>query len=153
MARGRRAATRRGGTFGQRKRKLTLDDATMQRLESEELVPRWINDDEGRLNAAYQADYDFLTADGTEQIGDIGEETEKGRRMRKLVGKHADGKPKYAYCMVIPKKYYQESQEKKEEANKMVDIAIQGGDTPGVKDHGIDPKQGSTNVKNINYNP
>ena len=152
MARGRRTE-RRGGSFGQRKMKMKLDDATAKRLESEGLNFRWVNDDEGRIEAAFQADYDFLTADGTEQIGDIGEATEKGRRMRKLVGKHADGKPKYAYGMVIKQKYYDESQAKKEELNKKVDEAIQGGATPGVQGHGLDPKQSSTNVKNINYTP
>ena len=152
MARGRKE-TRRGGSFGQRKMKMKLDDATAKRLESEGLNFRWINDDEGRIEAAFQADYDFLTADGTEQIGDLGEATEKGRRMRKLVGTHKDGKPKYAYGMVIKQKYYEESQAKKEELNRKVDTAIQGGNTPGVKDHGLDPAKGSTNVKNVNYNP
>ena len=152
MARGRRTE-RRGGSFGQRKMKMKLDDATAKRLESEGLNFRWINDDEGRIEAAFQADYDFLTADGTEQIGDLGEATEKGRRMRKLVGTHKDGNPKYAYGMVIKQKFYEENQAQKEEVNKMVDEAIQGGDTPGVKAHGLDPKQGGTNVKNINYNP
>jgi hypothetical protein len=150
MARGRRA-TRRGGSFGQRKQRLTLDDATAARLKADGLIPRWVNDDDGRLDEAYQGDYDFLTADGTEQIGDSGEETEKGRRMRKLVGKHPDGNPKYAYCMVIKEKYYKENQDKKEEGNKMVDTAIKGGKL--AEAHGVDPSKGGAKITEMNYNP
>ena len=73
--------------------------------------------------------------------------------MRKLVGKHKDGKPKYAYGMVIKKKYYQENQDKKEEVNKMVDDAIKGGNAPGTQAHNINPTHGGTNIKNVDYNP
>ena len=149
--RGRPSSKRRGGSFGQRKMKMKLDSATEARLKSEGLRFRWVNDDEGRLDEAYQGDYDFLTADGTEQIGI--EATDKGRRMRKLVGKHKDGTPKYAYGMVIKEQYYQENQDKKEEVNKMVDEAIKGGTAPGTKKHGVDPSHGSTNIKEMNYNP
>ena len=48
MARGRRA-TRRGGSFGQRKMKMKLDDATEARLKADGLHFRWVNDDPGRL--------------------------------------------------------------------------------------------------------
>ena len=75
--------------------------------------------------------------------------------MRKLVGTHKDGKPKYAYGMVIKQKFYEENKEKKESVNKMVDTAINGGDT-GEGQLGSDPnnpnKQGLYK-KNINYNP
>ena len=154
MARGRRE-TRRGGSFGQRKMKMKLDAETEARLKSEGLHFRWVNDDPGRLDEAYKGDYDFLTADGTEVIGEAGDTTEKGRKMRKLVGTHKDGKPKYAYGMVIKQKFYEENKEKKESVNKMVDTAINGGDT-GEGQLGSDPnnpnKQGLYK-KNINYNP
>ena len=139
--------------FGVRRQKLSLDDETKTKLKAKGLEPRWVNDDAGRLEDAQAGGYEFVTASGEEKVGDAKESADKGRKMKKLVGKHQDGSPKYAYLMGIKKKWYEEDQAKKEEANKMVDEAIQGGNPSGLAHHGVDPSKGSSYVKNINYKP
>jgi len=141
--------------FGGMKLKLSLDDNTKKRLKSQGLIPRWFNDEAHgeRLRLAQQAGYDFVTAEGTEQVGDSKNPQERDRRIKRIVGSNQDGSPKYAYLMAIPIEYYEEDKKAKEEVNKQVDDAIRGGEPQGVQHHGVDPSKGGTTVKNINYNP
>lgn len=138
--------------FGVPRKKLNIDRSTSKQLQGK--VPRWINDDDDRITRAQDGGYDFVSADGTERIGDVGEQAqEQDRKVRKLVGKHKDGSPKYAYLMAIPEDFYKEDQKKKEAVNKMVDDAIRGGQPHGTPGHNINPNQGGTYVKTIDYTP
>jgi hypothetical protein len=150
MTRGRQKRTDRI-PFGVLRQKLNLDKATEARLKREKLVPRWINDDDfgQRIKDAQSGGYEFVTADGTEKIGDAKELQDSNKAIKKLVGTHRDGSSKIAYLMAIPEEFYNEDQAAKEEVNMRVDNAIRGGNPAGLKHHGVDPKHGSTYKKNI----
>jgi hypothetical protein len=154
MARGRQDRKARV-PFGVQRRKMTLDKATEARLKAEGKVPRWVNDDDhgSRLQQAQDGSYEFLTATGTEAVGDAQETQERDRRIKKLVGTHKDGSPKYAFLMAIDKELYDEDQAAKEQTNKMVDQAIKGGNPSGLGHHGISPDKGGTHVKTVDYTP
>jgi hypothetical protein len=139
--------------FGVARRKMTLDSATEKSLRSDNKIPRWINDSEDRLIQAQNGGYEFVTANGTELVGEGKELQERDRMIRKLVGKNPDGSGKYSYLMAIPKEFYEEDQKRKEEHNNLVDLAIKGGQPNGLPHHGISPDKGQTYVKNIDYQP
>ena len=150
MARGRQKRTERV-PFGVLRRKLNLDPATEKRLKENNMIPRFVNDEDfgQRLKDAQSGGYEFVTADGTEKLGDISEQQERDRCIKKLVGTHRDGSPKFAYLMAIPEQFYEEDQAAKEAVNMKVDNAIRGGSPTGLKHHGVDPKHGGTYNKNI----
>ena len=150
MARGRTQRKERV-PFGQARQKLNLGTELQKKLDSEGLRPYWFNDDDHgeRLRDAQRGGYEFVTADGDEKVGDAKEVQERDRKIKKLVGTHKDGRPKYAYLMAIKKEWYEEDKEAKEENNRMVDDAIRGGTTPGLQHHNIDPSKGGTYKKNI----
>lgn len=154
MARGRQDRRARV-PFGVQRRRMTLDSATEARLKAKGKIPRWVNDDDhgSRLQQAQDGSYEFMTAAGTEAVGDAQEQQERDRRIRKLVGTHKDGSPKYAYLMAIDKELSDEDQREKEKTNRMVDEAIRGGNPSGLGHHGVSPDKGGTHVKNVDYNP
>jgi len=139
--------------FGVLRLKMSLDEKTRAYLKAKDLVPRWINDVDhgGRIQNALDGGYEFIEATGTEVVGS--ENVEADRRIKKLVGSHQDGSPKYAFLMAIPRKFYEEDMKAKEETNRLVDDAIRGGKPRGLQDHNIDPSKGSTYVKNVDYKP
>lgn len=134
---------------------MSLDNRTQALFKKEGLVPRWVNDDDhgGRVQAAINGGYDFVSSDGEMIVGDAVKKEDANRRVRKLVGTHKDGSPQYAYLMGIKKEFYDEDQAKKEEQNQMVDDAIRGGAPTGLKPHGVTPDMGGTTVKNVQYTP
>lgn len=132
---------------------MNLDSDTMKRLESEEKVPRWVNDRDNRIAEAVAGDYEFLSDIDPIKTGDKEEVQEQDRRVRKIVGKHKDGSPMYSYLMAIPKEYYSEDQQSKEDLNRKVDEAIKGGNPSGLPHHNVDPSKGGSYVKNVNYQP
>lgn len=138
--------------FGVRKLTMNIDAGTQKRLAAEGKIPRWINDSDDRIRLAQEGGYSFVETDNID-IGDKAEKQEDRRRTRKLVGKHKDGTPKYAYLMAIDKEFYDEDQREKEDINKMVDDAIRAGRPKGVEPHGVSPSLGSIYVKNVEYNP
>lgn len=146
-------ARRKRTPFGVARLKLSLDDDTLKRLEKDDLVPRWINDEDhgSRIRNAIDGGYEFVESSGAEEVG--GESVETDRRIKKLVGSNHDGSPKYAFLMAIPRKFYEEDSKAKEENNKLVDDAIRGGTPAGLKSHGIDPSKGGTYVKDVQYKP
>jgi hypothetical protein len=141
--------------LGVARKKMSLDKRTEDLFKREGLVPRWVNDEDhgGRVQSAVNGGYDFVSSDGEMIIGDSIKKEDANRRVRKLVGSHKDGSPKYAYLMAIKKEFYDEDQSVKEERNQMVDDAIRGGEPGGLKPHGVTPDMGSTNVKNVQYTP
>jgi len=151
MARPRKVDRTNRVLFGVARRKLTLDGDTASRMKRQGKIPRWINEDDARLEGAQEGGYEFVTADGTEVAGS--DQAEQGKRIRKAVGKHADGSPKYAYLMAIPKEFYDEDQAKKESVNHMVDQAVQGGNPNGLTHHNVPQDRGGTYVKDVQYQP
>ena len=141
--------------LGVMRKKLNLDRKTSDMLDRKGLVPRMINDiNHGeRIRDAIEGGYDFVSSDGDMIMGDTKTKKELNMRIKKRVGKNTDGSPMFAYLMAIRKEWYEEDQIKKEETNKMVDIAIQGGKAPGSKGLDVNPDQGSINIKNIQYEP
>jgi hypothetical protein len=142
--------------FGVPRLKLDIDQATKINLKGKGRVPRWINDSDTRISDAMAGGYEFVNDDRLPVSTEQQEGTEaqsQERRIRKAVGKNEDGSTKYAYLMAIPEEFYQEDQAKKEERNKMVDIAIKGGAPPGLDNHGVSPDKGRSYVKNVDYKP
>jgi len=141
--------------FGRPRLKMSLDDKLMRRLEKANLVPRWINDDNhGQVLAqAQDGGYLFVTSDGSEFIGEELDTPDKDRRIKKFVGSERSGEPITAYLMAIPKKFYEEDLQSKEEQNLMVDAAVKGGNPSGLKSHDVSPELGGTSVKEIKYKP
>jgi len=140
--------------FGVPRTKLSLSPETEKMMKEKKLFPRWFNDDDhgSRLKAAEDGGYEFVTADGTEKIGEDNEAQVKGKAIKKLVGTHKDGSPQFAYLMAINEKWHKEDMIAKERTNQMVDEAIRSGSSGG-KSHGVDPSLGSTNIKNVSYKP
>lgn len=141
--------------LGVMRKKLSLDKKTRDMLKKEGLVPRMVNDDNHgeRIRDAIAGGYDFISSDGELILGDTVVRKELNMRVRKTVGTNKDGSPKFAYLMAIRRDFYEEDQARKEEQNKMVDEAIRGGNPTGLKDHGVTPDKGGTNIKNIVYEP
>lgn len=138
--------------FGVARKKLEPDKATLSRYKSEGKVLRWIKEEDTRLQSAEEGGYEFVMAQGEENIG--GKQQEGDRRIRKLGNRSGkSGEPQYLYLMAIPKEYYEEDQKAKERVNQLVDEAIQGGKPVGLQEHGINPEQGRTYTKNIDYQP
>lgn len=136
--------------FGVPKLSMSIDGETAEKLKSEGMVPRWINDVGGRIIEAMRGGYRFVDPNGV-CIGDARERPDSDRVIRKRVGTD-DGKPVFAYLMAIPEAFYREDQAKKEEVNMQVDLAIKGGLPPGVQDHGVDEDQGRVEQR-VNYQP
>lgn len=93
-------------------------------------VPRWLNDEPGRLPRAQNAGYEFVSQDEAPEIG-ANEVTpgnvDLGTRICRLVGTGDDDKPLYAYLMKIKEEWYNEDQVTKLEAVNKVDKAIHEG--------------------------
>lgn len=140
--------------FGVQRRSLNVDEETMSYLRKHKKVARWINDEDHgmRIKRAMEGGYEYVSAEGT-KVGDIKEIQDSARHIRKKVGIHRDGQPKYAYLMAIPEVFYNEDKRRKEEENMKVDEAIRGGTPPGLSNHGVSPAHGSTSIKNVDYKP
>lgn len=88
----------------------------------------WINDKPGRLDAAYNNDYDYVTdADG--------------KQVKQRVGTTNEGKDLYAYLMEKPEDWHQEDQQKKwaaieEQEKQMVEGMVHGArGSSGVQEY------------------
>jgi len=138
--------------FDVMRRKMVLDNKTMDLIKKEGLVPRWVNDTNHGSNIAIYMNngYDFISQDGYIIVGDSLSTQDAKSRIKVLAGTDKDGSPMYAYLMAIKEEFYKEDQEKKEVRNMLVDDAIRGGN---LQDHGVDPKSGGIHVKNIQYSP
>ena len=121
--------------------KLTLVDYADQ-LEG--YVPRWINDDGGRIQHAMKGGYEPIYQDHI-KVGD-GEDlnTDMGSWVSQIVGKKENGEPLRAYAMKIRKEWYDEDQKAKQAPIDAIDEAIKGGNVA---------KQAGDNryVKSIQY--
>lgn len=124
--------------FGVPKLQLSVDDTTRKKLISEKKEARWFKDDVNRIQRALEGGWDFVKH---AKVGDAEEE--------KVV--HTGKGGTVMYLMAIPKRFYDEDQEAKEEKNKMVDDAIRGGQS--ANPHGVESTHGSSYVKGVDYKP
>ena len=74
----------------------------------------WFNDEPGRVDAAWNNDYEYVM-------------TEDGEKKKELVGTDRNGKPLYAYLMEKPEDWHQEDQQAKQARIDAIDRQIHGG--------------------------
>lgn len=65
----------------------------------------WVNDDAGRIFAAQQGYYEFVTPD------EVGLDKTEDNKVKVLVGKNAQNGPLFAYLMKIKLEYYKEDRQ------------------------------------------
>ena len=92
-------------------------------------VGRWINDDPGRLSAAEEAGYTFVT-DPSAEIGEGGTNERDGltTKIRRRVGARDDHTVKMAYLMVIDKELYEQDQKDKQRDIDRTEEGLRRGD-------------------------
>ena len=140
--------------FGDPRLRMSVDPATAEKFKREGLVPRWVNDDKGRVEKLKLRGYDFVRDPNSEvQAGEDNGNTDMGTAVSKVVDHTKDGKPIRAYLMVQRKEDYQEDQDIKELENKRVDDAIRRGEPGGPNQASVHDKHGGTYVKNVEYQP
>jgi hypothetical protein len=118
--------------FGGPRLKLQLSAEDRQKFVERGMVPRWINDQDGRLARAQSGGYNYVKS---ENAGSLGQgalhqgNTSQDSRVSKVVSR---GEPVItSYLMEITKEYYDEDQATKETHNSKVDNVL-AGDTGGA---------------------
>lgn len=93
--------------------RLTIPANVVEYLKDNDLVGRWINDnDSGRIYDKTQRDtWDFLT--NTEVADDPRNAVPGSERIARRVGTKDDGSPLYTYLCVKPRRWYQEDAKKR----------------------------------------
>ena len=120
--------------FGGPRLKLQLSDVDRKRFDERGMVPRWINDQDGRLAQAQGGGYQYVKSEHAGSLGQgalHGGNTSQDSRISIVVSR---GEPIIrAYLMEIKKEYYDEDQALKESQNAKVDEALRGGSTGGAE--------------------
>ena len=120
--------------FGGTRYKLQLSDADDKEFKRRKMVPRWFNDQDGRIQRALGGGYKFVKPEHAMSLGSgaIHEgNTDEGSRVSKVVSK---GEPVIrAYLMEISKKFWTEDQAAKQKVNDKVDEALATGQAGGAK--------------------
>ena len=129
--------------FGGPRLKLQLSPQDRKRFDKRGMVPRWFNDEGGRLERAKGAGYDFVKPVHSGSLGQgalhgDGKDAESGVRVSLIVNK---GDPIVrAYLMEIKEEFYKEDQLAKEAVNMQVDEALavggEGGEQLGSHKYG-----------------
>lgn len=113
--------------------RLQLSDEDKQAFDEAGYVPRWINDQDGRVERALGGGYMFVDPDEVPSLGSgaIHEgNTDVGSKVSKVVSR---GEPIIrAFLMKISKEYYDEDQAAKEAVNSKVDEALAAGGAGGA---------------------
>lgn len=120
--------------FGGPRLKLQLSAAERAAFDERGMVPRWFNDEGGRIERAQGAGYDFVSPDFATSLGQgalhqDGKDTESATRVS-IVADRSTGMR--SYLMEIPKEYYVADQEAKEAVNSQVDEALKSGGAGGA---------------------
>ena len=131
----RREAREKGPTrvpLGGVRSKLQLSEADRKGFTERGMIPRWVNDDGGRLAAAQAGGYTFVDPKYATSLGSgvISQgNTDLGSKVSKIVTRaSADGPAITGYLMEIRKKYWDADQILKEERNQVTDKALHIGD-------------------------
>lgn len=90
---------------------------------------RWVKGTAERLSAAESGGYEFVQSGAIGKVGEDAQDgnTDIGSRVSRVVGTHADGKPRSDYLMRIPKELYEADQIVKQRDVDKVDEAIRSG--------------------------
>ena len=120
--------------FGGTRYKLQLSDADNEGFKRRRMVPRWFNDQDGRIQRALSGGYKFVKPEHATSLGSGAihqGNTDEGSRVSKIVSK---GEPVIrAYLMEISKKFWTEDQAAKQKINDKVDEALAAGQSGGAK--------------------
>ena len=112
--------------FSGNRTKLQLSKEDLKGFKDRGSVPRWINDQDGRLQQAEAAGYTFVKPEDAPSIGQYflnkGNSDLSGK-VSMIVSKNADP-PVIGFLMQIPQDYYAEDQAAKELRNKKSEEAI-----------------------------
>jgi hypothetical protein len=120
--------------FGGPRLKLQLSDEDRKIFDKRGMVPRWFNDEGGRIERALGAGYDFVKPVHAGSLGqgalhEDGKDSESSARVSLIVSK---GETVIrAYLMEISKEFYDEDQAAKETVNMAVDEALASGGAGG----------------------
>lgn len=119
--------------MGAHRYKLQLSEEDMKNFRKRHMVPRWINDQDGRVQQALAGGYKFVDP---ENAGSLGQgaihqgNTDEGSRVSKIVSR---GEPVVrAYLMEIWEQHYKEDQEAKEANVRKIDEALSVGQAGGA---------------------
>ena len=96
---------------------------------------RWFNDQDGRLQRAEAAGYEYVQRNEIGQVGDkdvANGNTDVNSRVSRVVGRTRDNQPIRAYLMKQRDEFRKEDDAAKEERNAMVDVAIRAGQAGGA---------------------
>lgn len=122
--------------------KLQLSQEDQKEFIKRGMVPRWFNDEGGRISAAKAGGWNFVKPEHAMSLGDgalHGGSTDLGGKVSKIVNR---GEPVItAYLMEIPKEFWDEDQASKEKINRQVDEALAlGGAQPSELENAYRPK-------------
>lgn len=95
--------------------KMELSPGLKEKLDKQELIPRWVADRAGRIEDLISRGYSFVQKDGTCPLAnpDIQQQEGLGSVIRMSTGTHEDGSPMYSYLMAQDKEIYEEDQREK----------------------------------------
>ncbi len=118
--------------LGGRRSKLQLSEADQREFVRRKMIPRWINDDGGRLNAALAGGYNYVDPKYATSLGHgvLSEgNSDKGSRVSKIVTRAGvDGPAVWGFLMEINEKLWKADQDTKELRHAEVDKALNIGD-------------------------
>ena len=126
--------------MGGRRSNLQLSDQERLEFEKRGMVPRWVNDRDGRIERARAGGWTFVDPEHAKTVGsyEIGKgNTDIGDKVSKVVSR-GDSVVR-AFLMEISKEFYAEDQDAKEKVNRRVDDALSGGEAGGS---GVENKYG-----------
>ena len=133
--------TRQRVPIGGQRHKLQISEADEKNCEHRGVVPRWLNDAKGRIQAAIAGGYKFCDPQDYQSMAGFiaveGDNTDMGSKISKTVDRNGTK----AYLMEIRKEFYKEDQQAKWDSmdTKMESIlkpvdqggqTIEGGYTP-----------------------
>jgi len=105
--------------FGGPQLNLQLSPVDRQGFVDRGMVPRWFNDQHGRVERATAAGYTFVKQ---AQVPGLGQNLDVGEKVKKVVSK--GDKVIYAILMETTQEFYAEDQASKEKTNALVDEAL-----------------------------
>ena len=120
-------------SLGAHRYKLQLSDADMQGFKKRHMVPRWINDRDGRIQAALGGGWKFVKPEDAPSLGEGAihqGNSDEGSRVSKIVSRGEP--PVRAYLMEIWDQYYKEDQDAKEANLRKIDEALSVGQAGGA---------------------
>jgi len=114
--------------------KLQLSDEDMKEFKARGMVPRWFNDESGRVEKARGGGYKFVKPEHAKSLGQGAlhrdSTDESASRVSVIVNR---GDPAIrAYLMEIQKEFWDEDQAAKEGINQQVDEALAAGGAGGA---------------------